>query len=198
MIWKEMKRSYLVISICAALLGLLLLLLPGPTLATAGICTGVCFIVYGVTKLFEVTRFRNHFGNFRLQCVLAVLPIVFGVIFLFKPLAATSILPLILGIFLAVYGMMGLKTSVKLKKFGLDSWWFHLITAVLTILLGALAIFNPFATAAAMVMMMGAILFTLGIFHVMQYFIASHRFKKAGRQISELEKEWDSFDWFWF
>lgn len=198
MIWKEMKRSYLVISICAALLGLLLLLLPGPTLATAGICTGVCFIVYGVTKLFEVTRFRNHFGNFRLQCVLAVLPIVFGVIFLFKPLAATSILPLILGILLAVYGMMGLKTSVKLKKFGLDSWWFHLITAVLTILLGALAIFNPFATAAAMVMMMGAILFTLGIFHVMQYFIASHRFKKAGRQISELEKEWDSFDWFWF
>ena len=63
MIWKEMKRSYLVISICAALLGLLLLLLPGPTLATAGICTGVCFIVYGVTKLFEVTRFRNHFAE---------------------------------------------------------------------------------------------------------------------------------------
>ena len=74
MIWKEMKRSYLVISICAALLGLLLLLLPGPTLATAGICTGVCFIVYGVTKLFEVTRFRNHFANYWLQCVLAVLP----------------------------------------------------------------------------------------------------------------------------
>ena len=70
MIWKEMKRSYLVISICAALLGLLLLLLPGPTLATAGICTGVCFIVYGVTKLFEVTRFRNHFANYWLQCVL--------------------------------------------------------------------------------------------------------------------------------
>lgn len=198
MIWKEMKRSYLVISICAALLGLLLLLLPGPTLATAGICTGVCFIVYGVTKLFEVTRFRNHFSNYRLQCVLAVLPIVFGVIFLFKPLAATSILPLILGVFLAVYGIMGLKTSVKLKKFGLDSWWFNLITAVLTILLGALAIFNPFATAAAMVMMMGAILFTLGVFHVVQYFVASHRFKKVGRQISELEKEWDSFDWFWF
>lgn len=84
MIWKEMKRSYLVISICAALLGLLLLLLPGPTLATAGICTGVCFIVYGVTKLFEVTRFRNHFANYWLQCVLAVLPIVFGVIFLFN------------------------------------------------------------------------------------------------------------------
>ena len=195
MIWKEMKRSYLVISICAALLGLLLLLLPGPTLATAGICTGVCFIVYGVTKLFEVTRFRNHFTNYWLQCVL---PIVFGVIFLFKPLAATSILPLILGVFLAVYGIMGLKTSVKLKKFGLDSWWFNLITAVLTILLGALAIFNPFATAAAMVMMMGAILFTLGLFHVVQYFVASHRFKKVGRQISELEKEWDSFDWFWF
>ena len=93
---------------------------------------------------------------------------------------------------------MGLKTSVKLKKFGLDSWWFNLITAVLTILLGALAIFNPFATAAAMVMMMGAILFTLGLFHVVQYFVASHRFKKVGRQISELEKEWDSFDWFWF
>lgn len=198
MIWKEMKRSYLVISICAALLGLLLLLLPGPTLATAGICTGVCFIVYGVTKLFEVTRFRNHFANYWLQCVLAVLSIVFGVIFLFKPLAATSILPLILGVFLAVYGIMGLKTSVKLKKFGLDSWWFNLITAVLTILLGALAIFNPFATAAAMVMMMGAILFTLGLFHVVQYFVASHRFKKVGRQISELEKEWDSFDWFWF
>ena len=198
MIWKEMKRSYLVISICAALLGLLLLLLPGPTLATAGICTGVCFIVYGVTKLFEVTRFRNHFANYWLQCVLAVLPIVLGVIFLFKPLAATSILPLILGVFLAVYGIMGLKTSVKLKKFGLDSWWFNLITAVLTILLGALAIFNPFATAAAMVMMMGAILFTLGLFHVVQYFVASHRFKKVGRQISELEKEWDSFDWFWF
>lgn len=198
MIWKEMKRSYLVISICAALLGLLLLLLPGPTLATAGICTGVCFIVYGVTKLFEVTRFRNHFPNYWLQCVLAVLPIVFGGIFLFKPLAATSILPLVLGVFLAVYGIMGLKTSVKLKKFGLDSWWFNLITAVLTILLGALAIFNPFATAAAMVMMMGAILFTLGVFHVVQYFVASHRFKKVGRQISELEKEWDSFDWFWF
>lgn len=198
MIWKEMKRSYLVISICAVLLGLLLLLLPGPTLATAGICTGVCFIVYGVTKLFEVTRFRNHFANYWLQCVLAFLPIVFGVIFLFKPLAATSILPLILGVFLAVYGIMGLKTSVKLKKFGLDSWWFNLITAVLTILLGALAIFNPFATAAAMVMMMGAILFTLGVFHVVQYFVASHRFKKVGRQISELEKEWDSFDWFWF
>ena len=46
--------------------------------------------------------------------------------------------------------------------------------------------------------MMGAILFTLGIFHVVQYFVASHRIKKVGRQISELEKEWDSFDWFWF
>ena len=198
MIWKEMKRSYLVISICAAFLGLLLLLLPGPTLATAGICTGVCFIVYGVTKLVEITRFKIFFGKYWLHCLLALFPIVFGVIFLFKPLAATSILPFILGVFLAVYGIMGLKTSMKLKRFGLDSWWFHLITAVITILLGALSIFNPFATAAAMVMMMGAILFTLGVFHVVQYFVASHRFKKAGRQISELEKEWDSFDWFWF
>ena len=164
MIWKEMKRSYLVISICAAFLGLLLLLLPGPTLATAGICTGVCFIVYGVTKLVEITRFKSFFGKYWLHCLLALFPIVFGVIFLFKPLAATSILPFILGVFLAVYGIMGLKTSMKLKRFGLDSWWFHLITAVITILLGALSIFNPFATAAAMVMMMGAILFTLGVF----------------------------------
>lgn len=78
MIWKEMKRSYLVISICAAFLGLLLLLLPGPTLATAGICTGVCFIVYGVTKLVEITRFKSFFGKYWLHCLLALFPIVFG------------------------------------------------------------------------------------------------------------------------
>ncbi len=179
----------------AALLGLLCFCCPDPPGDGRHLYRRL-FIVYGVTKLFEVTRFKSFFGitgctacgrfSHRIRS------------FSFKPLAATSILPLILGVFLAVYGILGLKTSVKLlKKFGLDSWWFNLIT-VLTILLGALAIFNPFATAAAMVMMMGAILFTLGVFHVVQYFVASHRFKKVGRQISELEKrEWDSFDWFW-
>lgn len=198
MIWKEMKRSYLAVSLCAVLLGLLLLLLPGPTLTTAGICIGVCFAVYGAVKLIEVIRFRQFFGMFWLQCLSAVLPIIFGILFLFYPQAAASVLPMILGIFLAVYGLVGMKTSFSLKRFGLDSWWLNLITAVLTVLLGLLALLNPFATAAAMVMMTGAILLSIGIFQVVSYAVGSYRMRRLGRQLSELEKEWDSFDWFWF
>jgi uncharacterized membrane protein HdeD (DUF308 family) len=196
--WKQIKRSYLITSLCAIICGLLLLLLPDFTLTTASIFIGSVLLIYGVFKLVEAIRFNSYFGLFGLHLITSMVPAVLGVILILQPRITASILPFIMGIILMIYGIAGIEKSISLKQWGYNDWWLNLIVAILTIIFGLVAVINPFETATALIMAIGAMLMVVGISNLIQYFAGKHKWKQLSKQFDEMDQDIRASHWFWF
>ena len=74
-----------------------------------------------------------------------------------------SIVPVAVGIVVAVNGVINLAQALDLKREGYDRWPGSLALAVLTIVLGLLVVFNPFSTMEMLVMALGIVILYNGV-----------------------------------
>ena len=82
---------------------------------------------------------------------------------LWRPEMFLSILPLLLGIVLVVAGLCKLQSAVDLVRIHSSRWLWVLLTAVLTLLLGAVTLYNPFSAAVTLMQFIGISLVVSGV-----------------------------------
>lgn len=194
--WKEMRGSYLTSSAVMIGLGVILFLFPDTSVKLVCRAIGLVLLAYGLLKLIEVMRHRDILSMFGLQAVLGLVPAFIGMWMLVAPQVFASILPVIVGVFLSVIGAVELKSALSMKKAAFESWWTTMVLAVVTLLLAVLVLWNPFATLAATVMMIGAVLVVAGISNLIQLAGFNRKMKALGKKLEERGQGWDS--WFWF
>lgn len=194
--WKEMRSSYLTSSAVMILLGVILFLFPDTSVKLVCRVIGLVILAYGLIKLIEVIRHREILSMFGLQAALGLVPAFIGMWMLVAPQVFASILPVIVGVFLSVIGAVELKSALSMKKAAFDSWWMTMTLAVVTLLLAVFVLWNPFATLAATVMMIGAVLVVAGISNLIQLAGFNRKMKALGKKLEERGQEWNS--WFWF
>ena len=96
-----------------------------------------------------------------------VLAILFGIIALFLPGLTVALLLLFFGIFVLVWGIVGLIVSlsrIKSYKF----WWLELIFSLLAIGLAVYVLRNPVDTAAIFVVVIGLTFLVRGVIDLLQ------------------------------
>jgi len=144
-----MKGKTSLISACVVylILGLVLLFFPGLTAGLMCTAAGCLLLLYGV---ITVIGFFAHRGgtSYALQAelILGVVSAVVGIFLLTHSDFIISIIPIILGLYILIDGLVNLKRSFDLRALGYAPWTTPLVMSILSLVLAAFILTHPFGT----------------------------------------------------
>lgn len=101
-----------------------------------------------------------------------VIVILIGLLALLNPLATGVATGFLLGVMLVVFGIFAI--AAGLSSLSGRARWIELLLGVLSTLAGVVTIFNPFAGALSLVLLIGAWLLVSGIFEIVSAFRIAH------------------------
>ncbi|MCI8478236.1 MAG: hypothetical protein HFE97_07800 [Oscillospiraceae bacterium] len=152
---KSMKITFLLAAILYVLLGLVLLVWTDTTLAVLCTVFGSVLLVYGAVTIVGFFLHDSALGTFRLELLLGILAGALGVLFLLRPVFLLSIVPVILGVYIAIDSLVNLKRALELYRLEYPRWWTALLLAVLGAVLGGVILLNPFQTQILLFQIIG-------------------------------------------
>jgi len=144
---------------------------------------GVLFIVEGVTyALTTGIDARARQAN----AVTGLLSIATGIVIIAWPGPGIVVLAIFLGAWLIVIGTLSISGALTARRV-LSDWWLLLITGLLEISLGVLALANPGATLAALITVGGIWAVAVGVMRIVLAF-------EIKRLPDEVDKAWTAPD----
>ncbi len=151
-----------------ALIGLVLLLLPGTLNNIIGFVVGGCLLIFGIIGIIKYIRNKEY--KFTSSLVSGILYSALGIIVIINPSSVISLVTICLGLYLVINGILKTVFSFNLKKIT-TRWSGALVMGILTIILGLLLVINPFGSAVAITKLAGAFLVVVAIFDLVDRYI---------------------------
>lgn len=101
----------------AALIGLLMLISPESLIAILPVLTGIVMIINSIMQLQKAFLLKDYgFSNWTITAGIAAIALLFGVLFLFRPLQSVAFILQIIGIALIVEGCLLFGFDCTLRK----------------------------------------------------------------------------------
>lgn len=179
------RASCALSAVCFVALGVFLLI--WPDLSRIWLCRllGAALLVTGgVYVLSHFAKAKGAAAVFQYDLILGVVLAVVGVWLLTTPDLIISFIQYILGAILVIHGVIDLQGAVNLRSGG-AAWWTSFLFALITIALGAIVIWNPFATINALLMLTGIALIYDGLSDLLIIFRLSRTFKKVQEAVEQ-------------
>ena len=156
----NMKLSFLLAAVLYVILGLVLLIWPGVSATVFCYAFGGILLIYGVVTIVSFFLRDSRQGSFVFELCLGIVAAALGLLFLLRPVIVASVLPVILGLFIVVDGLVNLKRALELRRM---LWTVPLALSAGSAVLGLVIVFQPFLAAEALVMLIGAVLIYEGL-----------------------------------
>ncbi len=173
---KKIKTNVVVSSALCVILGLVLVFRPGLSMRIVCTAVGVVLVLSGAMRMIDYFTARDGSLFSQANLVFGIVLAVVGVWIVLKPDKVMAIIPIIVGIVIAIHGLHNLQQAVELWRDKYDRWWVALILGVLTVGFGVLLVCRPFAAIDTVVMMIGLFLIYDGLSNV---WIVSRIYKNA-------------------
>ena len=122
---------------------------------------------------------------FQFDFAFGIIAILLGLIVIIHPGNIMALVPVIMGIYFMIDGIMKIQTAVDAKRFGVKSWWMILVSAIVTGTTGILLLVNPFESAVALTVLLGITLLADGISNI---WIAAYTVKAIKKEIHADDK----------
>lgn len=159
----NMKLSFLLAAVLYIILGLILLIWPGVSATVFCYAFGGILLIYGVVTIVSFFLRDSRQGSFVFELFLGIVAAALGLLFLLRPVIVASVLPVILGLFIVVDGLVNLKRALELRRMLYVRWTVPLVLSAVSAVLGLVIVFQPFLAAEALVMLIGAVLIYEGL-----------------------------------
>ena len=130
-------------------------------------------------------------GNVLVQ---GVTLLAFGMFFVIKPGFIAVFLGTALAIIIIVDGILKLQYAVDFYHLESDKWWIELIGAVVMVVIGIIALLNPFSTSSALIVFIGIALMIEGLWDFISLMRIVSVTKKAGKAIKNFKDQVDAVD----
>ncbi len=173
-----LSASNIVTAVIYLLFGLALLIAPGTSNHIFGIALAVLLIVMGVYYCVLYLRGDKLTAFTRQDLTLGLTLFTGGVVLLLIPEIPVGVLPYIWGGSLIVGGFAKLQTGLDMKRLSAAGWWHCLIGAAIALILGTVALCNPFSTELILLRFVGGCLVAEGLMDGYCWYIVS-RLRKA-------------------
>lgn len=161
---KKFGNGLSVGALITAVLGLILLIFPTLTNKVLVYGIGIVLIGYGAYRI--VRYLRHNAADVLIEHDLAygLISAVTGIFMLTYSNVVISILPFLFGLYLIFGGVESIQAAVDVHRFGGARWAAHLILGLAFIIVGVVALRDPFDTAAALTRFIGAFMLAEGIY----------------------------------
>ena len=111
----NMKLSFLLAAVLYVILGLVLLIWPGVSATVFCYAFGGILLIYGMVAIVSFFLRDSWQGSFVFELFLGIVAAALGLLFLLRPVIVASVLPVILGLFIVVDGLVNLKRALELR-----------------------------------------------------------------------------------
>ena len=170
--FKRVKMDAILSAILCIVLGVVLIAWPGETINIVCKVLAAGLIILGVVELFS---YITNKGGYMFTGALGLIVLI------------VSLIPIVIGVILAVHGVQDVKMAIESKNSGYDRWWIMLIIAIISIAFGVLCIVNAFGMVKLAMQFVGAALIYDGI-------SALWVVTKTVRTVKEMEREAKAVD----
>ena len=180
----------MVSAIVCIVFGLTLVIWPDISSKVVCIGVGIVLLLSGIANL--ITYFGEKDRNLMTQISLiaGIILAVLGGWIILNPQILIMVIPVVMGVIVAVHGVHNLLQALELFKNEYSKWWVALLLGAVTVGLGVLLIFNPFEAVNTVIMLIGIFLIYDGISDL---WIIS-RVSKTAREIRETVEALDVTD----
>lgn len=158
--FKRVKADAIMSAVLCIALGVVLIVWPGETIDIVCKVLAAGLIILGGVELFSYITNRN---GYMFTGILGLIVLIIGVWIFLKPSSIVSLVPIVIGVILAVHGVQDVKMALESKNGGYDRWWIMLIIAIISIAFGVLCIVNAFGMVKLAMQFVGAVLIYDGI-----------------------------------
>ena len=191
---KTIKLEIIIVAVALFVLGLFLVIFPAASQEIICKAIGVALCVCGVLRLINYFRIAGNevLGSYGL--VQGVTLLAFGMFFVIKPQVIGVFLGTALAIIIIVDGILKLQYAVDFYHLQSDKWWIELIGAVFMVVIGVIALLNPFSTTTALTVFIGIALMVEGVWDFISLMRIVSVTKKAGKAISNIKDQMDAVD----
>ncbi|MEU1203757.1 HdeD family acid-resistance protein [Nocardia sp. NPDC005825] len=174
-------QSILVTGILSVVLGILILVWPGPTLVVAGVLFGIYLLVSGVFQL--IAAFGLHVSAWMrvLSFITAILSFILGFFCFRNEFQAIGLLALWIGITWIFRGTAVLVAAISDSALPGRGW--QILFGILLIVGGGLLIVEPFRSITTLVVVVGCWLIVIGIFEVISAFQVKNTAKRVAANL---------------
>ncbi|MGN1002337.1 MAG: HdeD family acid-resistance protein [Oscillospiraceae bacterium] len=145
------KVSSIVLSLCEAIIGVLLLVNPVGFTSGIIIFLGIVLLILGITNIVQYFRAIPEAAAVKQSLARGIIEILAGLFCVFKSgwfIAAFPLLSLLYGIGILVAGVTKIQWTVDKIRLKQKKWVWTAISAVLTIVCAVIILCNPFSGTA--------------------------------------------------
>jgi len=157
-------------TIILALVGLVLLFMPGTVNTVVGIIAGSILLLLGIWTIYNYVQKKKGSG---IVFVTGILYTVLGVLIIVDPGAIMSLAVKCLGVYMIILSLLKIKVALTIRKTA-RLWTGTLIIAVLFLAFGILLVTNPFALQE-ITKLAGAFLVAVAIMDIVDNYILQRK-----------------------
>lgn len=161
-LFMKIKKESLWTSILCIVFGVLFCVWPGEILIVLCRVMGAVLIIAGVVLLGMAVATHEMLGR-SVRLVPGVICLVIGIWIVSRPGTFVVLIPILIGVLLLYHGIKDLIFCMEVKKGQGAGWWFGLIFAVLTIVLGILLVLHTWLAIKVGMIFVGIVLIYDGV-----------------------------------
>jgi uncharacterized membrane protein HdeD (DUF308 family) len=143
--------------------GVIAILFPSLTIDAIAVYFAIAIMVGGLILSLFAYRHRKELLNWKTRLIEGLLSIALGLVIVFNPQSATAFLLIIVGLWAIFIGVVFIVSYFSKNTPDLTRT-FSLIAGLISLVLGAIIVFNPFESSRFVVVLIGIYALAFGVF----------------------------------
>ena len=168
--------------IVLVILSIYIFLNPDAAVIGLSIFIGIALVISGVFTTIASISYRKVVDNWKWYLVEGLIDSLLGLIILSAPGLTASIVAFVVGLWFLFYGITKVVASFELRKNEITNWWVELVFGLLAMVFSFMIMFNPFAGAVTIALLLGTFFLFTGLFNIIFAFFL----KDQNQQIKEI------------
>lgn len=182
---KKIFNKFITISIATCILflivGIILMFYPDVSLRV------ISYLIAGLLLIIGLVLVYNYKGSILLTNFLTAgaLAMILGTVLLIYPNSLVTLIPIMVGIWMLINGIISIQISITLKKVKYDGWIVTTLLSIMSIVCGSLIIINPQSGAEALTTFLGIMLVIYSVTDIMNLTIFYVNTKKIVKLLED-------------
>lgn len=143
---------------------------------------GIALLITGVVITIASISYRKIINNWKWYLVEGLMDSLLGLLILSHPGLTAALVAFVVGLWFLFYGIIKVVASFELRKNKITNWWVEVVFGLLAVVFSFMIMFNPFAGAVTIALLLGTFFLFTGLFNIIFAFFL----KDQNQQIKEI------------
>lgn len=192
---RSTAKQMIITAVIYAALGVFFILKPDTAFITIGKILAVAILIIGLARIAFYFSDKNFLGIQRNGLTVGLVTSIVAVFLLVKPEFTATLVGFALGFAVILAGIMQFQNALDLKHFNQTNWGILLVIGLIEIVLGVIALIDPFGADRTLIFVIGIFLCICAVCKMLSVIFVGkgvHNLKKAVKDADAVDVTEDS------